>query len=193
MPKETGLDIIESSLKKNLEEYSNMSMPDDCSKQQMSQIISKEMNILSTEKKREFDEKMRTDEFELNKDDRYHRQNLEDKRFNAEQENVKKDREFNEKKFNENLKLDERRLQNEESRVRIELMEVELAKEKLKNDRILMGVQIGTSIATLVISFATLITYKNLAYANLKLIYRDEGRPTSNFNDACKAVKNLIK
>ena len=39
----------------------------------------------------------------------------------------------------------------------------------------------------------SLLVYRKLAYNNLKLIYVDEGRPTTNFNDAVKSIKNLTK
>ena len=52
MAKETDLSNLESSVKSTIQEYSNMYLPNDCSKLQAIQVLTKEIGLISGEKKR---------------------------------------------------------------------------------------------------------------------------------------------
>ena len=72
----------------------------------------------------------------------------------------------------------------------VELESRELSKSESKYRWITFGVTTILGFAQFAIS---LYTYKKLAYTNLKLIYCDEGRPTTDYKDAIKNVQNMIK
>ena len=86
------------------------------------------------------------------------------------------------------------KIQIETARLEIEKTNLELNKQNAKEDRkyryISLALTVGIPAVTTLIS---LLVYRKLAYNNLKLIYVDEGRPTTNFNDAVKSIKNLTK
>ena len=89
---------------------------------------------------------------------------------------------------------EELKIQIETTRLEIEKTNLELNKQNAKEDRkyryISLALTVGIPAVTTLIS---LLVYRKLAYNNLKLIYVDEGRPTTNFNDAVKSIKNLTK
>lgn len=194
MAKETDLSSLESSVKSTIQEYSNIYLPNDCSKLQAIQVLTKEIGLISGEKKRIFDEEMQKDRFELDKDHKYWSEKFEEKKFEDEQDLAKKRLALEKLKIDSALKQEELKIQIETSRLEIEKINLELNKQNAKEDRkyryISLIVTIGIPFVTTLIS---LLVYRKLAYDNLKLIYVDEGRPTTNFNDAVKSIKNLTK
>lgn len=194
MAKETDLSSLESSVKSTIQEYSNIYLPNDCSKLQAIQVLTKEIGLISGEKKRIFDEEMQKDRFELDKDHKYWSEKFEEKKFEDEQDLAKKRLELEKLKIDSALKQEELKIQIETTRLEIEKTNLELNKQNAKEDRkyryISLTLTIGIPFVTTIIS---LLVYRKLAYDNLKLIYVDEGRPTTNFNDAVKSIKNLTK
>ena len=194
MAKETDLSNLESSVKSTIQEYSNIYLPNDCSKLQAIQVLTKEIGLISGEKKRIFDEEMQKDRFELDKDHKYWSEKFEEKKFEDEQDLAKKRLALETSKIDSALKQEELKIQIETARLEIEKTNLELNKQNAKEDRkyryISLIVTIGIPFVTTLIS---LLVYRKLAYDNLKLIYVDEGRPTTNFNDAVKSIKNLTK
>lgn len=194
MAKETDLNSLESSVKLTIQEYSNISLPNDCSKLQAIQVLTREIGLISGEKKRFFDEEMQKDRFELDKDHKYWSEKFEEKKFKSEKALAKERLALEAKKLDEDLKQEELKIQIETTRLEIEKTNLELNKQNAKEDRkyhyISLALTIGIPAVTTLIS---LLVYRKLAYNNLKLIYVDEGRPTTNFNDAVKSIKNLTK
>ena len=194
MAKETDLSNLESSVKSTIQEYSNIYLPNDCSKLQAIQVLTKEIGLISGEKKRIFDEEMQKDRFELDKDHKYWSEKFEEKKFEDEQDLAKKRLALEKSKIDSALKQEELKIQIETTRLEIEKTNLELNKQNAKEDRkyryISLALTIGIPFVTTLIS---LLVYRKLAYDNLKLIYVDEGRPTTNFNDAVKSIKNLTK
>lgn len=194
MAKETDLSNLESSVKSTIQEYSNIYLPNDCSKLQAIQVLTKEIGLISGEKKRIFDEEMQKDRFELDKDHKYWSEKFEEKKFEDEQDLAKKRLALEKSKIDSALKQEELKIQIETTRLEIEKTNLELNKQNAKEDRkyryISLALTVGIPFVTTLIS---LLVYRKLAYDNLKLIYVDEGRPTTNFNDAVKSIKNLTK
>ena len=194
MAKETDLSNLESSVKSTIQEYSNIYLPNDCSKLQAIQVLTKEIGLISGEKKRIFDEEMQKDRFELDKDHKYWSEKFEEKKFEDEQDLAKKRLALEKSKIDSALKQEELKIQIETTRLEIEKTNLELNKQNAKEDRkyryISLALTVGIPFVTTLIS---LLVYRKLADNNLKLIYVDEGRPTTNFNDAVKSIKNLTK
>lgn len=194
MAKETDLSSLESSVKSTIQEYSNTSLPNDCSKLQAIQVLTKEIGLISGEKKRIFDEEMQKERFELDKDHKYWNEKFEEKKFEGEQALAKERLALEAKKLDETLKQEELKIQIETTRLEIEKTNLELNKQNAKEDRKYRYISLALTVSIPAITtLISLLVYRKLAYNNLKLIYVDEGRPTTNFNDAVKSIKNLTK
>jgi len=194
MAKENNLSSLESGIETSLQEYSQMKLPSDCSKLQAIQVLTKEINLVTSEKKRIFDQEMAEERFELEKDHKYWSEKFEEKKFEAEN-NLNKERlALETKKYSDSLKLEELKLKIETTRLDIEKTNLELNQQKAKDDQKYRYIQLGlTIVVPALTSMISLLVYRKLAYNNLKLIYMDEGRPTTDFKDAVKSVKNLTK
>lgn len=181
--KDMDLSEIERSAENTIKSYSELEMPNDHSKIQAIQLLSKEISVLSNEKKREFDEKMQSERFELDKDHKYWGEKFEEKKFSEEQSLAK-----------ERLNQESKRFELEDRKFKFEMFKFEneqkIAKENRKLDIIKLAITIGIPAA---ITIVELLVYRKLAYINYKLIYVDEGRPTTESKDAVKSIKNLIK
>lgn len=248
MSKETDLSKIESSIKLTADEYSNIPLATDCTKLQALQILTKEISLVSNEKKRIFEEELSKSRFELEKDHKYWTEKfeekkndlenktneskleLESKKFESEKDinqkrldleskklkldknnnaerialeskKIENDQYFNEKRLEleskkneDELELERLKIQIESARLDIEKTNLKLTEEQSKKNRIFQYVSLGLTVGIPALTYLIgLAVYKKLAYANLKLIYVDEGRPTPNFNDAVKNVNNFIK
>ena len=175
MAKETDLSNLENSVKSTIQEYSNIYLPNDCSKLQAIQVLTKEIGLISGEKKRIFDEEMQKDRFELDKDHKYWSEKFEEKKFEDEQDLAKKRLALEKSKIDSALKQEELKNQIETTRLEIEKTNLELNKQNAKEDRkyryISLALTVGIPAVTTLIS---LLVYRKLAYNNLKLIYVDE-------------------
>lgn len=194
MSKEADLSSLENGLTKAIENYSNVPMPDDVSKLQAIQILTREVKLVSDEKKRIFDQENQKERFELEKDHRYWSEKFEEKKFQEEHELAKKRLDLDLEKSNALLKIETTKLELEKDRLECEKNNsIQLErnrKDDLKFKYISLGLTIGIPMLT---TFISLMVYRKLAYTNLKLIYVDEGRPTMDYKDAVKSVKNLVK
>lgn len=194
MAKETNLSSLENGLDSTLKGYSELSLPSDCSKLQAIQVLTKEFSLVSSEKKRIFDEKLAEDRFQLEKDDKYWREKFEEKKLDQEQTLERERLALDKEKQTFLLSIETTKLKLEEARLEIEKSNLELNKQKVKDDQKYRYLQLALTIGIPALtSLISLFVYRKLAYSNLKLIYVDEGRPTTDFKDAVKSVKNLTK
>ena len=166
---------LEKSVELTSQEYSNIPLDSECTKSQAMQILSKEIGLVSDEKTKNFNQEMQKKRLELDE----------------------KAKEWNRKIEEGKLKNEELKTQIEYSRLEFEKANLEEAKRNAKDEKkfklLSLGLQAGAIIIPATVSLITLLVYKRLSYANLSLIYRDEGRPTPDFKDSCKAIKSLIK
>lgn len=149
MKKETDLSSLETSLDDELSEYSNADLPDDISKLQLIQLIGKNVQILSGEKKRLSDLENQKERLQLEKDREYHNQNLDDKKFKEEhdknanelilkqheQENADKRLRLDIKKHKDSMKLEEDRLKVDRDRLSFDMYKYEKDLEIKKRDQ----------------------------------------------------------
>lgn len=194
MAKETNLSSLESNIETSIKEYSELPLPNDCDKLRALQILTKELALVTSERKRIFDQKLAEDRFELEKDDKYWREKFEEEKFNKEQALAERRLALEEDRQKELLVIDTTRLQIEQARLDIERTNLELNIKKANDDKKYRYLQLALTIGIPALtSLVSLLVYRKLAYSNLKLIYMDEGRPTTDFKDAVKSVKNLTK
>lgn len=121
----------------------------------------------------------------LNQESKWHDEEIANKKELFEYQKTKDANEFSIQKLR--FDLDRQRLDFEEKDLEFKR---ELSKSESKYRWITFGVTTILGFAQFAIS---LYTYKKLAYTNLKLIYCDEGRPTTDYKDAIKNVQNMIK
>lgn len=194
MAKETNLSSLESNIETSIKEYSELPLPNDCDKLRALQILTKELALVTSERKRIFDQKLAEDRFELEKDDKYWREKFEEEKFNKEQALAERRLALEEDRQKELLVIDTTRLQIEQARLDIERTNLELNIKKANDDKKYRYLQLALTIGIPALtSLVSLLVYRKLAYSNLKLIYMDEGRPTTDFKDAVKSIKNLTK
>ena len=247
MKKEIDLNNLEQGAIKTIEEYSKMPLPDDYSKQQTLQMLTKELGLISSEKKRVQDSTLQEERFELEKDHKYWNEKFEERKFKLEEDKFKntskqeesklgleerklnleeekfkdaskqeasklelekakfKDnstneefrRKLEEEKFKDASKNEEFRLELEKIRLDIEKSNLEFQRQNALEERKLKKWTLIFQIASFGVSTLTTIIglclSNKLAYDNLKLIYVDEGRPTTEFKDSCKVIRNYIK
>lgn len=180
--------INESRLK---EDIKNNSERNELEKKKFEQQIkdSSEKNEFEKEK---FEYQVKTD-LEKNK--------LEKKKLNQQITNDKIRNDLEEKKFeqqtlNDSTKNDIEKLRLEIEKDRLDMQRMDYAqKAKDSHDEkmfrwISFGVTTGLSLVT---SIVPILVYRKLAYTNLKLIYKDEGRPSTEYKDAIKSIQNLIR
>lgn len=211
MKKEIDLNNLEQGAIKTIEEYSKMPLPDDYSKQQTLQMLTKELGLISSEKKRVQDSTLQEERFELEKDHKYWNEKFEERKFKLEEDKFKntskqeesklglEERKLNleEEKFKDASKNEEFRLELEKIRLDIEKSNLEFQRQNALEERKLKKWTLIFQIASFGVSTLTTIIglclSNKLAYDNLKLIYVDEGRPTTEFKDSCKVIRNYIK
>ena len=121
----------------------------------------------------------------LNQESKWHDEETASKKELFEYQKTKDTNEFSVQKLR--FDLDRQRLDFEEKDLEFKR---EMSRSESKYRWITFGVTTILGFAQFAIS---LYTYKKLAYTNLKLIYCDEGRPTTDYKDAIKNVQNMIK
>ena len=85
-------------------------------------------------------------------------------------------------------------LELQKIRLELEKNDLEARRAQERNESKFRWITFGITTGLAFVQFAmTLMSYRKLAYTNLKLIYKDEGRPTTEYKDAIKDVKNLLK
>ena len=121
--------------------------------------------------------------FELDKDHTYFQESLEKDKLKQQKESF----EYQKIKDSNDLELQKIRLELEKN-------DLEARRAQERNESKFRWITFGITTGLAFVQFAmTLMSYRKLAYTNLKLIYKDEGRPTTEYKDAIKDVKNLLK
>ena len=197
---DTDLQKVEQGLTKTIDSYNSIGLmePD---KAKCLGIMQKESSIILNEEKRKEDLAFQKDRFLLEKDHKYFEENLAKEKLNQEskwhdEETASKKEAFEYQKTKDTNEFSIQKLRFDLDRQRLDFEEKdlefkrELSKSESKYRWITFGVTTILGFAQFAIS---LYTYKKLAYTNLKLIYCDEGRPTTDYKDAIKNVQNMIK
>lgn len=192
----------------SVESVVNRDIPDDLDYAKVLQIFIKQQKLISDEETRIFNEEMQKQRFELEKDRIYSGQKLdidkfaEEKRMHdAELELKKTELNLTAKRYRLDREKQKALLEIEATKLEIEKMRLEIERESSKttlenaqSERKFRYVSLAiTTVVGLVSVIVPLVVYRKLAYANLKLIYKDEGRPTQDFKDAVRCIKNLTK
>ena len=129
------------------------------------------------------DLKFQDKRFELDKDHTYFQESLEKDKLKQQKESF----EYQKIKDSNDLELQKIRLELEKN-------DLEARRAQERNESKFRWITFGITTGLAFVQFAmTLMSYRKLAYTNLKLIYKDEGRPTTEYKDAIKDVKNLLK
>lgn len=192
--KESELDTLKKNIGQTLTQYNNIPLANDCTKVQAAQVLLREVKMVSDEEKRIFDENMQKDRFELEKDHKYFTEDIEKKKFEYEKDSFNKRLEMDENRNKNQYELDKLKLSIEERKLDLETSIYEMNKSNAEKERRFKLISLGATILVpAIVTLAELFVYRKLAYSNLKLIYVDEGRPTVDFKDSVKSVKNLIK
>lgn len=179
--KETDLQKLSEAVSSTIEGYQSCDTQADQSG--VLANLQKLTNIVDSNEKRQEDNSYRNEQFQLNKDHVYAQDKLEEDRLKQQ---IKDNSEKNEI---ERLKL-------EIEKTRLDLTKEDLNQKRIdsRNDMHFRLVTFGiTTVIGLAEVIIPLLVYRKLAYTNLNLIYRDEGRPTNDYKDAIKNVKMMIK
>ena len=181
---------------------------DDADYMKVLQIFIKQQKLIADEETRVFNEEMQKERFQLEKDRIYSDQQLGINKLAEEKRMHDAELAFKEKEANlagKRYRLDRDKqktlLEIESTKLEIEKMRLELERESSRatlenaqSERKFRYVSLAvTTIVGLASVIVPLVVYRKLAYANLKLIYKDEGRPTQDFKDAVRCIKNLTK
>lgn len=186
---------------KSLEDLIDKGVPADMDYKEALTTLIKLNKIISDEETKTFSEKIQSDRYELDKDRTYSGQTLEkekfaeDKKMRAEELGIKKrEMALAETRQATSEKLETIKLDIEKTRLEIERENLKNNIDSQKSERIFRYISLGiTTLVGVLGVFVPLLVYRKLAYANLKLIYRDEGRPTQDFKDAVRCIKGLTR
>ena len=197
--KETDLQTLSSGISDTINEYRNSTT--QAERGAALGNLQKLTNIVGNEEKRIDENALKQDQFQLNKDHVYAQDKLEENRFKQQVKDNSERNELAKKQFEQQVKDNSERNELERLKLEIEKMRLDMQREDLnqkkidsRNDMrfrlITFGVTTVIGLAEVVIP---LMVYRKLAYTNLNLIYRDEGRPSNDYKDAIKNVKQMIK
>ena len=171
----------------SVESVVNRSIDEDTDYMKVLQIFIKQQKLIADEETRVFNEKMQEERFQLEKDRIYSDQQLGINKLAEEKRMHDAELTFKEKIESTKLEIEKMRLELERESSRATL-------ENAQSERKFRYVSLAvTTIVGLASVIVPLVVYRKLAYANLKLIYKDEGRPTQDFKDAVRCIKNLTK
>ena len=197
--KETDLQTLSSGISDTINEYRNSTT--QAERGAALGNLQKLTNIVGNEEKKIDENALKQDQFQLNKDHVYAQDKLEENRFKQQVKDNSERNELAKKQFEQQVKDNSERNELERLKLEIEKMRLDMQCEDLnqkkidsRNDMrfrlITFGVTTVIGLAEVVIP---LMVYRKLAYTNLNLIYRDEGRPSNDYKDAIKNVKQMIK
>ena len=197
---DTDLQKVEQGLTKTIDSYNSIGLmePD---KAKCLGIMQKESSIILNEEKRKEDLAFQKDRFLLEKDHKYFEENLakekakqESKWHDEETASKKEAFEYQKTKDTNEFSIQKLRFDLDRQRLDFEEKDLEFKRELSKSESKYRWITFGVTTILGFAQFAiALYTYKKLAYTNLKLIYCDEGRPTTDYKDAIKNVQNMIK
>ena len=179
--KETDLQKLSEAVSSTIEGYQSCDTQADQSG--VLANLQKLTNIVDSNEKRQEDNSFRNEQFQLNKDHVYAQDKLEEDRLKQQ---IKDNSEKNE--------IERLRLEIEKTRLDLQREDLNQKKIDSRNDMRFRLVTFGiTTVIGLAEVIIPLLVYRKLAYTNLNLIYRDEGRPTNDYKDAIKNIKMMIK
>lgn len=179
--KETDLQKLSEAVSSTIEGYQSCDTQADQSG--VLANLQKLTNIVDSNEKRQEDNSFRNEQFQLNKDHVYAQDKLEEDRLKQQ---IKDNSEKNE--------IERLRLEIEKTRLDLQREDLNQKKIDSRNDMRFRLVTFGiTTVIGLAEVIMPLLVYRKLAYTNLNLIYRDEGRPTNDYKDAIKNIKMMIK
>ena len=197
---DTDLQKVEQGLTKTIDSYNSIGLmePD---KAKCLGIMQKESSIILNEEKRKEDLAFQKDRFLLEKDHKYFEENLakekakqESKWHDEETASKKEAFEYQKTKDTNEFSIQKLRFDLDRQRLDFEEKDLEFRRELSRSESKYRWITFGVTTILGFAQFAiSLYTYKKLAYTNLKLIYCDEGRPTTDYKDAIKNVQNMIK
>ena len=197
---DTDLQKVEQGLTKTIDSYNSIGLmePD---KAKCLGIMQKESSIILNEEKRKEDLAFQKDRFLLEKDHKYFEEYLakekakqESKWHDEETASKKEAFEYQKTKDTNEFSIQKLRFDLDRQRLDFEEKDLEFKRELSKSESKYRWITFGVTTILGFAQFAiSLYTYKKLAYTNLKLIYCDEGRPTTDYKDAIKNVQNMIK
>ena len=197
---DTDLQKVEQGLTKTIDSYNSIGLmePD---KAKCLGIMQKESSIILNEETRKEDLAFQKDRFLLEKDHKYFEENLakekakqESKWHDEETASKKEAFEYQKTKDTNEFSIQKLRFDLDRQRLDFEEKDLEFKRELSKSESKYRWITFGVTTILGFAQFAiSLYTYKKLAYTNLKLIYCDEGRPTTDYKDAIKNVQNMIK
>lgn len=215
--KETDLQELSNGVPSIITEYQNSST--QAERAAALGNLQKLTSIVSNEEKRKDDTAFKQDQAQLNKDHVYFQEKLEEDRFKQQTKDNSEKNELAKKQFEQQVKndsikneieklrldlqakdisdknaLEQLRLKIEEERLDIQREELVQRRIDSRNDMRFRLITFGiTTVIGLAEVIIPLVVYRKLAYTNLNLIYKDEGRPTNDYKDAIKNVKQMIK
>ena len=179
--KETDLQKLSEAVSSTIEGYQSCDTQADQSG--VLANLQKLTNIVDSNEKRQEDNSFRNEQFQLNKDHTYAQDKLEEDRLKHQ---IKDNSEKNE--------IERLRLEIEKTRLDLQREDLNQKKIDSRNDMRFRLVTFGiTTVIGLAEVIMPLLVYRKLAYTNLNLIYKDEGRPTNDYKDAIKNIKMMIK
>ena len=179
--KETDLQKLSEAVSSTIEGYKSCDTQADQSG--VLANLQKLTNIVDSNEKRQEDNSFRNEQFQLNKDHVYAQDKLEEDRLKQQ---IKDNSEKNE--------IERLRLEIEKTRLDLQKEDLNQKRIDSKNDMRFRLVTFGiTTVIGLAEVIIPLLVYRKLAYTNLNLIYKDEGRPTNDYKDAIKNIKMMIK
>lgn len=197
---DTDLQKVEQGLTKTIDSYNSIGLmePD---KAKCLGIMQKESSIILNEEKRKEDLAFQKDRFLLEKDHKYFEENLakekakqESKWHDEETASKKEAFEYQKTKDTNEFSIQKLRFDLDRQRLDFEEKDLEFKRELSKSESKYRWITFGVTTVLGFAQFAiSLYAYNKLAYTNLKLIYCDEGRPTTDYKDAIKNVQNMIK
>lgn len=192
----------------SVENVTSRDIPYDMDYMKVLQIFIKQQKLISDEETRLFNEEMQKERFELEKDRTYSGQKIdldklaEEKRMHDAELGLKKaELDLAAKRYRLDREKQKALVNLEATKIEIERMRLEMERESSRitlenaqSERKFRYVSLAiTTVVGLVSVVVPLLVYRKLAYANLKLIYKDEGRPTQDFKDAVRCIKGLTK
>lgn len=179
--KETDLQKLSEAVSSTIEGYK--SYDTQAGQSEVLANLQKLTNIVDSNEKRQEDNSFRNEQFQLNKDHVYAQDKLEEDRLKQQ---IKDNSEKNE--------IERLRLEIEKTRLDLQKEDLNQKRIDSRNDMRFRLVTFGiTTVIGLAEVIIPLLVYRKLAYTNLNLIYKDEGRPTNDYKDAIKNIKMMIK
>lgn len=215
--KETDLQTLSNGIPSIIAEYQNSTT--QAERGAALGNLQKLTSIIGNEEKRKNEDEIKKEQFLLNKDHVYSQDKLEDERFkhqvkesserndlakkqfeqqikdNFERNSLEQEK-FKQQKENDSIRNDLEKMRLKFEKERLDQQQAELIQKRIdsKNDMRFRLITFGiTTIIGLAEVIIPLVIYRKLAYTNLNLIYKDEGRPTNDYKDAIKNVKQMIK